>query len=194
MAVWQFARRLFFWTAMKPFFAFAHVIDAVNNFFAMIAKWSVILCVFISALNAIVRYTFSYSSNAWIEIQWYLFTSCVMLGAAQVFRVNEHVRVDVIYGTLSSTKRIWIDIFGLTLFLLPGMAIFAYLSWPMFWGMYLSGEMSSNTGGLIRWPVVLMLPLGFTLVWLQGWSELIKRIGWLLGQYEMDLTYERPLQ
>ena len=179
---------------MKPFFAFAHVIDAVNNFFAMIAKWSVILCVFISALNAIVRYTFSYSSNAWIEIQWYLFTACVMLGAAQVFRVNEHVRVDVIYGTLSSTKRIWIDIFGLTLFLLPGMAIFAYLSWPMFWGMYLSGEMSSNTGGLIRWPVVLMLPLGFTLVWLQGWSELIKRIGWLLGQYEMDLTYERPLQ
>ena len=118
----------------------------------------------------------------------------MLLGAAQVLRVNEHVRVDVIYGTLSSKKRILIDIMGIVLFLLPAMAIFAYLSWPMFWGMYVSGEVSSNTGGLIRWPVVLMLPVGFTLVWLQGWSELIKRIGWLLGRYEMDLTYERPLQ
>ena len=179
---------------MKAFLNLARLIDAVNDFFALIAKWSVILCVFISAINAIVRYTLSYSSNAWIEIQWYLFTACVLLGAAQVLRVNEHVRVDVIYGTLSSKKRILIDIMGIVLFLLPAMAIFAYLSWPMFWGMYVSGEVSSNTGGLIRWPVVLMLPVGFTLVWLQGWSELIKRIGWLLGRYEMDLTYERPLQ
>ena len=85
---------------MKAFLNLARLIDAVNDFFALIAKWSVILCVFISAINAIVRYTLSYSSNAWIEIQWYLFTACVLLGAAQVLRVNEHVRVDVIYGRL----------------------------------------------------------------------------------------------
>jgi len=179
---------------MKPFLTLAHVIDAISDFFAVLAKWSVMLCVFISAINAVIRYTLSYSSNAWIEIQWYLFAACVMLGAAQVLRVNEHVRVDVIYGTLSSKKRIWIDIFGLVFFLLPAMSFFAYLAWPMFWGMYESGEISGNTGGLIRWPVVLMLPLGFALVVLQGVAELIKRIGWLTGNYEMDLTYERPLQ
>jgi TRAP-type mannitol/chloroaromatic compound transport system permease small subunit len=179
---------------MKSLLGLSRLIDAVSDFFAMLAKWSVIVCVLISATNAVIRYTFSYSSNAWIEIQWYLFAACVMLGAAQVLRVNEHVRVDVIYGSLASTKRVWIDILGLVCFLLPAMGLFAYLSWPMFLGMYQSGEVSTNTGGLIRWPVVMLLPLGFALVALQGVSELIKRVAWLTQQYEMDMTYERPLQ
>lgn len=117
-----------------------------------------------------------------------------MLGAAQVLRVNEHVRVDVIYGTLKSRSRAYIDLFGLVLFLMPAMLLFLYLSWPLFVGMYISQEGSPNTGGLIRWPAMMLLPLGFTLMSLQGVSEIIKRVGWLTHQYEMDLHYERPLQ
>jgi TRAP-type mannitol/chloroaromatic compound transport system permease small subunit len=148
----------------------------------------------ICAGNAFVRYGVDWSSNGLLEIQWYLFAACVMLGAAQVLRVNEHVRVDVIYGTLKSKSRVWIDLFGLAFFLMPAMILFAYLSWPLFVGMYVSGEISGNAGGLIRWPVMMLLPLGFALMALQGVSEMIKRVGWLRGSYQMDLTYERPLQ
>jgi TRAP-type mannitol/chloroaromatic compound transport system permease small subunit len=117
-----------------------------------------------------------------------------MLGAAQVLRVNEHVRVDVIYGTLKSRSRVFIDLFGLTFFLMPAMLLFTYLSWPLFVSMLLSQEMSGNSGGLIRWPAMMLLPLGFSLMVLQGISEIIKRVGWLTHRYEMDLHYERPLQ
>ena len=179
---------------MTQLLVLARLIDRVSDFFAVFAKWAVLLCSLISAGNALMRYTFSYSSNGWLEIQWYLFAACVMLGAAQVLRVNEHVRVDVIYGTLKSKSRVWIDLFGLTFFLMPAMILFAYLSWPLFVGMYVSGEISGNAVGLIRWPVMMLLPLGFALMALQGVAELIKRVGWLMGVHQMDLTYERPLQ
>lgn len=179
---------------MKFLLRIARLIDGVTDVFATIAKWSVLLCSLISAGNAVMRYTFDYSSNAWLEIQWYLFAGCVMMGAAQVLRVNEHVRVDVIYGTLKSRSRVYIDLFGLTFFLMPAMLLFLYLSWPSFVGMLLSQEGSPNTGGLIRWPAMMMLPLGFALMSLQGISEIIKRVGWLTHRYEMDLHYERPLQ
>lgn len=179
---------------MKQLLVLARSIDGLTDFFAMFAKWSVLLCSVISAGNAVMRYVFSYSSNAWLEIQWYLFAGCVMLGAAQVLRVNEHVRVDVIYGTLKSRSRAYIDLFGLTLFLMPAMLLFTYLSWPLFVSMFVSQEMSGNSGGLIRWPAMMLLPLGFSLMVLQGISEIIKRIGWLTNQYQMDLHYERPLQ
>jgi len=179
---------------MKQLIRLAHGIDWINDRFAVLAKWAVILSCAISALNAVVRYTFDYSSNAFLEVQWYLFAACVMLGAAQVLRLNEHVRVDVIYGNLSSKTRVMIDIFGLVFFLLPAMTYFVYLTWPLFMKMYLSKEMSSNAGGLIRWPVMLMLPVGFSLVALQGMSELIKRAAWLTHDYNMDIHYERPLQ
>jgi TRAP-type mannitol/chloroaromatic compound transport system permease small subunit len=179
---------------MKPLLYFAHCVDWITDRFAFFAKWAVILSCFISCGNAIIRYVFDYSSNGWLEIQWYMFACCVMLGAAQVLRVNEHVRVDVLYGIWPSRGRVYIDLFGLVFFLMPVMAVMLYFSFPLFVRMYMMHEMSSNAGGLIRWPVMLMLPLGFTLMLLQGAAEIIKRIGWLNHTYEMDIHYERPLQ
>ncbi len=141
-----------------------------------------------------MRYGLDISSNAWLEIQWYLFGGCVMLGASHVLRLNEHVRVDLFYGKFSSRGRVWIDLLGLVFFLLPVMTVLLYYSWPLFLSMYRSGEVSSNAGGLVRWPAMLLLPLGFTLVGLQGLAEIIKRVGWLTHTHEMDIHYERPLQ
>lgn len=169
-------------------------IDFVNDRFAVFAKWAVLVSCCISALNAFVRYGFSYSSNAFLEIQWYLFAACVMLGAAQVMRVNEHVRVDVIYGQCSGRTQALIDLAGYLLFLMPVMLILIYYTWPLFLQMFFSGEMSSNAGGLVRWPAMLMLPLGFTLLMLQGLSEIVKRVAWLSHRYQGDFHYERPLQ
>jgi TRAP-type mannitol/chloroaromatic compound transport system permease small subunit len=179
---------------MKTLLSFAHLVDWITDKFGIIAKWAVVVSCFISAANAIVRYSFDYSSNGWLEIQWYLFAACVMLGSAQVLRVNEHVRVDLIYGLFPSRGRVYIDLFGLVCFLLPVMILLLDLSWPLFVRMYYSGEMSSNPGGLVRWPAMLTLPVGFALMVLQSFSEIIKRIGWLLHVYEMDIHYERPLQ
>lgn len=179
---------------MKPLLSLAEFIDAINNRFGSLANWAVLLSCFISCANAVFRFGFSLSSNAWLEIQWYLFAGAVMLGASMVLRVNEHVRVDVIYGQLSARTKVMVDLFGLIFFLLPVMTLMVYLSLPLFLQMFNSGEMSSNAGGLIRWPAMMMLPLGFSMVFLQGLSEIIKRVGWLTGQYEMSLVYERPLQ
>ncbi len=179
---------------MNGLLALSRGIDFVNDRFAIVAKWAVFASCLISASNAIVRYGFNYSSNAYLEIQWYLFAACVMLGAAQVLRVNEHVRVDVIYGLFSGRTQALIDLIGLLLFMLPSMVIMIYFAWPLFLKMFLSGEMSSNAGGLIRWPAMLMLPLGFALLFVQGLSEAIKRVAWLAHKYEGDFHYERPLQ
>ena len=169
---------------MKPLLSLAEFIDAVNNRFGTLANWAVLFSCFISCANAVLRFGFSLSSNAWLEIQWYLFAGAVMLGASMVLRVNEHVRVDVIYGQLSARIKVMVDLFGLTCFLLPVMGLMIYLSFPLFLQMFNSGEVSSNAGGLIRWPVYAMIPLGFTLLMLQGWSELIKRIAFLQGLIE----------
>lgn len=170
------------------------LIDWINDRFGTVALYAVFASCLISALNTVVRYVLNYSSNAYLEIQWYLFAACVMLGAAQVLRVNEHVRVDVLYGMYSGRTQALIDLAGFTLFLLPSMVVMVHFSWPLFLKMYLSGEMSSNAGGLIRWPAMLMLPLGFSLLFLQGISEAIKRVGWLTHKYQGDFHYERPLQ
>ena len=172
----------------------SRLIDALNDRFASIAKWAVLASCFISAGNAVVRYLANYSSNALLEIQWYLFAGCVMLGAAQVLRLNEHVRVDVIYGQYSGRAQAWVDLLGFIFFLLPVMVLMIYFSWPLFIQMYSTGEMSSNSGGLIRWPAMLLLPLGFSLLLLQGISEIIKRVAWLAHKYEGEFHYERPLQ
>ena len=179
---------------VKRLLELARLIDALNDRFASLATWSVLAACLISALNAVVRYGFNYSSNAYLEIQWYLFAACVMLGTAQVLRLNEHVRVDVLYGLYPSRTKVLIDLFGLCLFLLPVSLLIIYLSWPLLLSQFTSGERSNNAGGLIRWPVTLTLPLGMALLSLQGLSEVIKRIGWLTHQYEMDTHYERPLQ
>jgi len=179
---------------MSALLRLAGLIDRLNDKFGWVAQWAVLFSCLISASNALVRYLADYSSNAWLEIQWYLFAACVMLGASQVLRLNEHVRVDVLYGRFGGRGKVLIDLFGLIFFLMPTMALMLYFAWPLFVRMFESGEMSGNIGGLIRWPAMLMLPLGFSLILLQGLSEIIKRVGWLMHKVEMDIHYERPLQ
>jgi len=179
---------------MKALLALARWIDVLTDGFGAIAKWAVLAACLISAANAGVRYSLNMSSNAFLEIQWYLFAGAVMLGAAQVLRLNEHVRVDVLYGRYPTKVKVWVDLLGILFFLMPVMVMMIYLSWPMFIGMLESGEMSSNAGGLVRWPVMLLIPLGFGLLILQGLSEMIKRVGWLSHKYDMETHYERPLQ
>jgi TRAP-type mannitol/chloroaromatic compound transport system permease small subunit len=172
----------------------AAFIDKSNERIGRIAVWMVLLSCLISAGNAASRYAFGLTSNAWLEIQWYSFACMVMLGAAYTLRRNEHVRVDVMYGRLHPRTRAWIDLFGFILFLMPTCVILAAMSWPFFLNSFLSGEISSDAGGLIRWPAKLLLPVGFAMLIAQGISEIIKRIGWLAGRYDMDTQYERPLQ
>jgi TRAP-type mannitol/chloroaromatic compound transport system permease small subunit len=179
---------------MNLLLALAKAIDWLTDRFGTVALWAVLASCVISCANAFVRYGFDYSSNAYLEIQWYLFATCVMLGAAQVLRVNEHVRVDVFYGRLSGKGQALLDLFGLIFFLLPVMAVMVWYAWPEFVKMYVSGEMSGNIGGLIRWPAMLLLPLGFSLLFLQGLAEIIKRVAWLQHRYQGDFHYERPLQ
>jgi len=174
--------------------AFSRFVDAVNARFGVFADWLVLLSCLISAGNAFSRYAFSLSSNAWLEIQWYMFGALVMLGASYTLKRNEHVRVDIIYTNLSTRGQIWVDILGGMLFLLPAAMILCYLSWPVFHNSWAGNEMSSNAGGLIRWPIKIVLPLGFALLSLQAISELIKRIAMLTGHMQADLHYERPLQ
>ena len=179
---------------MAALLTLARWIDRFTDVFARIAEVAVIASCAISAGNAVIRYGFDFSSNGWLEIQWYLFAACVMLGAAQVLRVNEHVRVDVLYGLYPARAKVVVDLFGLVFFLVPVMCAMLYFSLPLLLRMVASQEMSNNAGGLIRWPAMAMLPLGFGLVLLQGLSEIVKRIGWLAGRVEMDIHYERPLQ
>jgi TRAP-type mannitol/chloroaromatic compound transport system permease small subunit len=169
-------------------------IDWVNAQFGVFANWLVFLACVISAANAGVRYTFSVSSNGWLEIQWYLFGAMVLLGAPYALKMNEHVRVDLLYGMVSERTRIWIDILGGFLFLLPICAILIYFTWPWFVESWRINEASSNAGGLIRWPVKLLLPVGFALLALQGISEIIKRFAALEHVIEPEFKYEKPLQ
>ena len=169
-------------------------IDRLNEKFGVIANWMVLLACVISAGNAASRYLFSESSNGWLEVQWYLFAGMVLLGGPYTLKMNEHVRVDLIYGLVSERTRIWIDIVCGVLFLLPICVILIYFTWPWFVESWRLGEESSNAGGLIRWPVKLVLPVGFALMVLQGISELIKRVAALEHVIEADFKYEKPLQ
>ena len=179
---------------MAFFLRLALGMDKVSEKFGVLASWTVLLAAGISAGNAFVRYGMGWSSNALIEVQWYLFAYMVMLGAPIVLKLNEHVRVDLIYGKLKGNRTVYVDLFGLVFFLLPVATLLLYLSWTYFANSYTSGEMSQNAGGLIRWPAILALPLGFGLMTLQGLSEIVKRIAFLQGSYEMNMHYEKPLQ
>ncbi|HSQ02834.1 MAG TPA: TRAP transporter small permease subunit, partial [Burkholderiales bacterium] len=143
--------------------------------------WLVLVAVLVSAGNAIMRYTFNMSSNAWLEIQWYLFSAIFLLAAGYTLKHNAHVRIDVIAGRLSPRGHAAIDIFGGLLFLMPMALIILYLSWPMVVDSYTTQELSSDAGGLLRWPVKVLIPVGFALLTLQGVSEIIKRIAFLRG-------------
>jgi TRAP-type mannitol/chloroaromatic compound transport system permease small subunit len=172
----------------------ALAVDWISERLGRVASLAVLLTALISAGNAFIRYGLDISSNGWLEIQWYLFAGIVMLGAPIVLKLNEHVRVDLVYGKLKGNGPVYVDLFGLVFFLLPVMSLMAWLSWPLLVRMYVSGEMSSNAGGLIRWPAMLMLPLGFGLIVLQGLAEIIKRVAYLQGKFQMDTHYEKPVQ
>jgi TRAP-type mannitol/chloroaromatic compound transport system permease small subunit len=161
---------------------FSRLIDGLNERIGRAAIWLILVVVFISAGNAVMRFAFDWSSNALLEIQWYLFSAIFLACGAYVLLKNEHIRIDVIAGRLSPRAQNWIDVFGILVFLLPMALIIAWLSWPGFMNAWHSGEVSPNAGGLIRWPVRLMLPVGFVLLILQALSELIKRIAFLTGR------------
>ena len=173
---------------------FSNLIDTLNERVGYLANWAVLLSCLISAGNAMVRYAFDISSNAWLEVQWYLFASVVMLGAAYTFKKNEHVRVDILYTMLSDRGKLWLDLIGTVVFLIPVCVVITYMSWPIFTDSWFGDEMSSNAGGLIRWPFKILLPIGFALVTLQGLSEIIKRAAALHGDVKLDIHYERPVQ
>jgi TRAP-type mannitol/chloroaromatic compound transport system permease small subunit len=179
---------------MPAFLAISRRIDELSNTAGRIAEWLVLGACLISAGNATMRYLFSSSSNAWLEIQWYMFGALVFLGAAHTLRVNEHVRVDIVYSSLSDRARLWIDAIGFIVFLIPVGVYLTYLSIPFFVRSFQLGEYSNNAGGLILWPIKLVLPLGFALLTLQGVSELIKRLAALHGDLALDTHYEKPLQ
>lgn len=156
-------------------------IDWLSERIGRVVIWMILIAVLISAGNAIIRKAFDTSSNAWLEVQWYLFSMVFLLCAGYTLLRNEHVRIDVILHRLPKRTQIWVDIFGLVFFLLPAAILIAYLAWPIFMRAYVSGEMSENAGGLIRWPVYFLAPAGFALLALQGISELIKRFAFLAG-------------
>jgi len=166
---------------MKPLLAISRAIDALNEHVGRLTYWLILAAVLISAGNAVVRYSLNMSSNAWLEIQWYLFSFVFLFCAGYTLLHNQHVRIDVISGQLSARARAWIDIFGTLYFLMPMAIAIMWLSWPVFLDAYRSGEVSTNAGGLTVWPGRLMLPVGFFLLILQGFSELIKRIAFLRG-------------
>jgi len=170
------------------------LIDAINKRLGYLANWMVLIACVISAANAMIRYAFDMSSNAWLEIQWYLFAGMVMLGASYTLKVNEHVRVDVFYSRYGDRTRLWLDFVGGIVFLLPMTVMIGWLGWPMVANSWAVGEVSSNAGGLLRWPVKLLVPVGFVLLSLQGLSEVIKRYAALTGRLDLDAHYERPVQ
>ncbi|EYD74449.1 TRAP dicarboxylate transporter, DctQ subunit, unknown substrate 6 [Rubellimicrobium mesophilum DSM 19309] len=179
---------------MDALLSLSRGIDRLNMFLGRVAALLVLAAALISAGNAIMRYAFDYSSNAFLEIQWYLFAGVVMLGAANTLRRNEHVRVDLVYMSVSDRARLWIDVFGILLFLFPFTLLLAWLSWPIAIRALQTGEMSSSAGGLLRWPVRMVICVGFALVALQGLSELIKRIAALRGALALSTDYEKPQQ
>ena len=179
---------------MRKLLAVARAIDAFSRAWGELASWLVLAACLLSAGNAGLRYAASVGSNAWLEAQWYMFAGMVMFGAAHTLRMNEHVRVDLVYGRLSERGCAWVDLLGLIFFLMPAMVLMAWLAWPVFAESWRLNEMSSNAGGLARWPAKLILPVGFALVVLQGIAEIIKRIAFLSGIADAGARYERPLQ
>ena len=182
---------------MGVLLAFSRGVDGMNAQFGRLADWCILLACAISAGNALSRYGLNFSSNAWLEVQWYLFAAVVMLGASYTLFRNEHVRVDLIYGWISERGRLYVDIFGFIVFLLPAMILLAWMTWPFFLDSFLRSEGSASPGGLLRWPAKLLLPLGFSLLILQGLSELIKRLALLRGPVEgvaVVTEYQRPEQ
>jgi TRAP-type mannitol/chloroaromatic compound transport system permease small subunit len=157
------------------------VIDAVNERIGRAVCWLVLLAVLISSANALVRYVLNTSSNAWLELQWYLFAAIITLCAGYTLLHDEHIRIDIVFARLPDRTRVWLDLIGGLLFLLPVCIVIGVLSWPVFVESYVRHETSGDAGGLIRWPVKLLIPVGFLLLTMQALSEIVKRIAFLKG-------------
>ncbi|HET8598387.1 MAG TPA: TRAP transporter small permease subunit [Castellaniella sp.] len=166
---------------MNALLALSRVIDAVNRRVGQAVTWLILLAVLVSATNATVRKVFNVSSNAWLELQWYLFGGVFLLAAGYTLLKNEHVRVDVLASHLPRRTQLWIEIFGILFFLLPMAGTIMWLSWPFFMDAFVNNEQSSNAGGLVRWPAKLLIPIGFALLVAAGISHLIKCVGCLRG-------------
>jgi TRAP-type mannitol/chloroaromatic compound transport system permease small subunit len=169
---------------MQALLKFSKAVDWLNAQIGKYVIWLILASTAISAINAIVRKLFNASSNAYLEVQWYLFAGSFLLAAGYTLLNGEHVKIDVLYHRTAKRTQMWIDVFGFIVFLTPVCLAILWFGTPFFLNGFRSGEMSSNAGGLIRWPVYLMMPLGFTLLLLQGWSELVKRIAFLKGLIE----------
>jgi TRAP-type mannitol/chloroaromatic compound transport system permease small subunit len=179
---------------MRPWLGLSTAIDLLNEKIGYICNFLVLAACIVSAANAMIRYAFGYSSNGWLELQWYMFAILVMFGASYTFKRNEHVRVEIFYLMISERAQIWLDLIGTLFFLIPSCLLLSYLSWPFFYQSYAVGEISSNAGGLVRWPIKLVVPVGLVMLALQGVSEVIKRIAALQGYVTIDAKYERPTQ
>lgn len=179
---------------MQPLLALSRGIDWVNERVGRVVIWLILAAVVVSAGNALVRKTLGLGSNAWLELQWYLFAAVFMLGAGYVFLHNGHVRIDFVASRLSARVRNAIDIVGIVVFLAPLCVLIIDMSWPLFVNAYLSGERSPNAGGLIRWPVYLLVPVGMSLLLAQSVSELIKRIAYITGRIDDPLAHKEPGQ
>ena len=166
---------------MKPLLTLSRSIDWLNEHIGRLVYWCVLVMVLVSSANATMRYSFNIASNAWLELQWYLFAVVFLLCSGYTLLHNEHIRIDVVSSHLSRRTQVWIDVFGFVFFLLPMSLFIMWLSWPIFMNAWTSGEISGSAGGLIRWPARLLVPLGFFLLSAQGFSELIKRIAFLRG-------------
>jgi len=167
----------------------ARLIDALNERVGRAAMWLVLAATLISSGNAVMRYGFDRSSNAWLEIQWYLFALIFLLGAGYTLKHNGHVRIDILYGRFSPRLQAWVDLVGGLLFLLPLCGLMIWMGWDGFAASWAVNETSPDAGGLSRWPIKLAIPLGFALLWLQGVAEVIKRAAFLSGH--ASLVQER---
>ena len=169
---------------MNALLKLSGAIDRINEFVGKWVAWLILAAVVVSATNAVIRKVFNASSNAFLEIQWYFFAGVFLLCAGYTMLRNEHVKIDVILHLYSKRKQIWVDIIGIVFFLFPFVVAVVVLSWPLFLDAFRTGEMSQNAGGLVRWPVFMLVPIGFTLLGIQGISELIKRFAYLKGMIE----------
>jgi TRAP-type mannitol/chloroaromatic compound transport system permease small subunit len=169
---------------MSAMLAISRMIDAINERLGKAMGWFILAAVIVSSVNALIRFSFNRSSNAWLELQWYLFGAVVLLGCAYTFKANEHIRIDILSSKLSKRTRDWIDVVGHLFFLMPLCIIIMWLGWPFFLRSYAQGEVSSSAGGLIVWPAKLLVPLGFTILFVQSISELIKRVAVIQGLIE----------
>ena len=175
---------------MKALLRFANAIDKLNEWIGRGAAWLGLAAVLVCTANALARYALNIGSNAWLELQWYFNSAVFLLIAAYALKRNEHVRIDVIVGRLSPKAQAWIEILGTVFMLLPAVAIIAWYSWPSLVSSWRIQEYSSDPGGLIRWPVRILIPIAFTLLALQGLSEVIKRVAFLRGLIPFS-TFEK---